>query len=227
MRIVKKVIHEDGHMDIPSAIRKCKVIIDGAQDIMEKLGGMSQEQDDLPSWWMDKVTLATDYINKADDYINNSGQINDASITEGSNKEKPTQQCGGDSTANCNAESCTLHLSITPDGFYSDGTPKVNMEYQICGTGVFTLHRNNGQFVFSVDTCDTSFNSSGSMGLPIALPSSNYYVDVVRFVGKLVCDNGQVVTRYICLDGTTLDKVSCKKKLPNSPNAITQTKSKN
>ena len=76
-------IDEDGHMDIPSAIRKCKVIIDGAQDIMEKLGGMSQEQDDLPSWWMDKVTLATDYINKADDYINNSGQINDASITEG------------------------------------------------------------------------------------------------------------------------------------------------
>ena len=76
-------VNEDGHMDIPSAIRKCKVIIDGAQDIMEKLGGMSQEQDDLPSWWMDKVTLATDYINKADDYINNSGQINDASITEG------------------------------------------------------------------------------------------------------------------------------------------------
>ena len=76
-------IDEDGHMDIPSAIRKCKVIIDGAQDIMEKLGGMSQEQDDLPSWWMDKVTLATDYINKADDYINNSGQINDANINEG------------------------------------------------------------------------------------------------------------------------------------------------
>jgi len=76
-------LNEDGHMDIPSAIRKCKVIIDGAQDIMEKLGGMSQEQDDLPSWWMDKVTLATDYINKADDYINNSGQINDEKLTEG------------------------------------------------------------------------------------------------------------------------------------------------
>ena len=76
-------VNEDGHMDIPSAIRKCKVIIDGAEDIMEKLGGMSQEQDNLPSWWMDKVTLATDYINKADDYINNSGQINDEKLTEG------------------------------------------------------------------------------------------------------------------------------------------------
>jgi len=74
---------EDGHMDIPSAIRKCKVIRDSAKDIMEKLSEMSQEEDNLPSWWMDKVTLATDYINKADDYINNSGQINDEKLTEG------------------------------------------------------------------------------------------------------------------------------------------------
>ena len=147
-------------------------------------------------------------------------------IREESKKEKPTQQCGGESTANCNAESCILNLSITPDGLYSDGTPKVKMEYQICGTGVFTLHRNGGEFVFSVDTCDTSFNSSGSMGLPIALPTYGNYVDVVRFVGKLTCDNGQVVTRYICLDGTTLDRVSCKKKLPNSPTASADIKSK-
>ena len=76
-------IDEDGHMDIPSAIRKCKIIIDSAQDIMEKLSEKSKEEDNLPTWWMDKVTLATDYINKADDYINNSGQINDANINEG------------------------------------------------------------------------------------------------------------------------------------------------
>jgi len=80
-------LNEDGHMDIPSAIRKCKVIIDGAQDIMEKLSEKSKEEDNLPTWWMDKLTLATDYINKADDYINNSGQINEGIINEEPEKD--------------------------------------------------------------------------------------------------------------------------------------------
>ena len=75
---LRESINEDGHTDIPSAIRKCKLIIDDAKDILEKLGEKNQE-DDLPAWWMSKITLAADYVNKADNYINTSGQLNDGS----------------------------------------------------------------------------------------------------------------------------------------------------
>ena len=68
-------IKEDGHMDVPSAIRKCKLILDDAEDILEKLAELQEVGGELPSWWMDKVTLAADYLNKADDYINTSGKL--------------------------------------------------------------------------------------------------------------------------------------------------------
>ena len=40
--LVERVIKEDGHTDIPSAIRKCKLIMDDAGDIMEKLIELSE-----------------------------------------------------------------------------------------------------------------------------------------------------------------------------------------
>ncbi len=51
--LVERVIKEDGHTDIPSAIRKCKLIMDDAGDIMEKLIELSETGGSLPSWWMD------------------------------------------------------------------------------------------------------------------------------------------------------------------------------
>jgi hypothetical protein len=33
-----------------------------------------QDEGELPSWWMGKVTLAADYLNKARDYILVSGE---------------------------------------------------------------------------------------------------------------------------------------------------------
>jgi len=64
-------IKEDGHTDIPSAIRKLKTSIEDANEIMNKLNSMSEEQS-LPSWWTDKITLSANYLNKARDYILNS-----------------------------------------------------------------------------------------------------------------------------------------------------------
>ena len=63
-------IKEDGHTDIPSAIRKLKTSIEDANEIMEKLNSMSEEEL-LPSWWSDKITLSANYLNKARDYILN------------------------------------------------------------------------------------------------------------------------------------------------------------
>ena len=64
-------IKEDGHTDVPSAIRKLKTSIEDANEILDKLNSMSEEQS-LPSWWTDKITLSANYLNKARDYILNS-----------------------------------------------------------------------------------------------------------------------------------------------------------
>ena len=64
-------IKEDGHTDVPSAIRKLKTSIEDANEIMNKLNSMSEEES-LPSWWTDKITLSANYLNKARDYILNS-----------------------------------------------------------------------------------------------------------------------------------------------------------
>ena len=63
-------IKEDGHMDVPSAIRKLKTSIEDCQDILKKLESMEEES--LPSWWTDKITLASNYLNKARDYLLNT-----------------------------------------------------------------------------------------------------------------------------------------------------------
>jgi hypothetical protein len=59
-------LNEDGHTDIPSAARKMKLAIEDAGQILAALEG---GQGDLPSWWMSKVTIAADYLNKARDYL--------------------------------------------------------------------------------------------------------------------------------------------------------------
>ena len=64
---LKELIKEDGHTDVPSAIRKLKTSIEDCQDILQKLEGMQEQP--LPSWWSDKITLASNYLNKARDYL--------------------------------------------------------------------------------------------------------------------------------------------------------------
>ena len=61
-------IKEDGHTDVPSAIRKLKTSIEDANEIIAKLQGISDEQP-LPSWWTDKITLSANYLNKVTDNI--------------------------------------------------------------------------------------------------------------------------------------------------------------
>ena len=69
---LKKLIKEDGPTDVPSAIRKLKTSIEDCQDILKKLESMQEEP--LPSWWTDKITLASNYLNKARDYLLNTDE---------------------------------------------------------------------------------------------------------------------------------------------------------
>lgn len=64
-------VNEDGHKDKPSAIRKLKVSIENAEAILKALESNDGE---LMTWWMDKITLANDYLSKAKDFIDNPVQ---------------------------------------------------------------------------------------------------------------------------------------------------------
>ena len=64
---MRESINEDGHTDVPSAIRKLKTATEDAVQILQALEGRPDEE--LPSWWMSKLTLASDYLNKARDYL--------------------------------------------------------------------------------------------------------------------------------------------------------------
>jgi hypothetical protein len=64
---IKDLIGEDGHSDVPSARRKLMTAVEDAGDILNNLD--PEADTELPSWWMSKVTLAADYLNKARDYF--------------------------------------------------------------------------------------------------------------------------------------------------------------
>ena len=69
-RIIKeelKDLQEDGHEDVSSARRKLKTIIEDASEILQGIDTIQPQE--LPSWWMSKLTICSEYINKARDYF--------------------------------------------------------------------------------------------------------------------------------------------------------------
>ena len=74
-------VNEDGHTDVASAERKLKLIMKDAMDTLNALRSLSNE-DSLPSWWTDKITLAKDYVGKSRDYIMNPAESVDESVNE-------------------------------------------------------------------------------------------------------------------------------------------------
>ena len=61
-------VREDGHTDVASAVRQCKTTIEDASQMLSKLQGMNPEND-LPSWWMNKIAIAANSMNKLRDYL--------------------------------------------------------------------------------------------------------------------------------------------------------------
>jgi hypothetical protein len=83
MSDMKENINEDGHTDVPSAVRKLKTSIEDASQIIGYLKKVD-DTESLPSWWTNKVTLSANYLNTARDYILNPHE----SINEMSAKSK-------------------------------------------------------------------------------------------------------------------------------------------
>ena len=65
---MEKDLNEDGHMDIPSAIRNCETIIEDAMQMKQKLATMEGE---LPSWMTQMIAVAASDLNDARDYLLN------------------------------------------------------------------------------------------------------------------------------------------------------------
>ena len=67
---IKRRTNEDGHSDVPSAIRQCKTMVEDTKEVMSKLQSMNNE-DTLPSWWSNKLAVASNSMNTLRDYILN------------------------------------------------------------------------------------------------------------------------------------------------------------
>jgi len=67
-KLKEETIKEDGHTDVSSAIRQCKTVLEDAMQIMGKLKSMSGE-DSLPTWWTNKLAVASNSMNKMRDYL--------------------------------------------------------------------------------------------------------------------------------------------------------------
>ena len=61
-------LKEDGHTDVASAIRQNKTSIEDASQMLSKLESMDPEGP-LPSWWMNKLAIAANNLNKLRDYL--------------------------------------------------------------------------------------------------------------------------------------------------------------
>ena len=66
--MIGRPLQEDGHTDVSSAVRQCKTITEDAMQIMGKLQSMSGE-DSLPTWWTNKLAVASNIMNKIRDYL--------------------------------------------------------------------------------------------------------------------------------------------------------------
>ena len=58
---------KDGHTDVASSRRMCKMIIEDANDILDALPRDSEAA--LPTWWTNKLAKCSAYINGARDYL--------------------------------------------------------------------------------------------------------------------------------------------------------------
>jgi acyl-CoA hydrolase len=67
------LVKEDGHVDVSSSIRKCKTAVEDASQIMSKLQTMDPEGS-LPTWWTNKLAIASMSFNKMRDYLLVSGE---------------------------------------------------------------------------------------------------------------------------------------------------------
>lgn len=85
IRIESNDIQESGHTDVPSMKTQVQIAMDALQKMNTELGKLSDE-DELPTWWTNKVATAVNKLDGMADYIDakhDQGQkMNEDNITE-------------------------------------------------------------------------------------------------------------------------------------------------
>jgi len=65
-QVVRKDLYEDGHEDVSSAKRAMQAIIEDAGEMLQAL---EQMDGTLPTWWTNKMAVASQTLNKMRDYL--------------------------------------------------------------------------------------------------------------------------------------------------------------
>jgi hypothetical protein len=69
-----RTINEDGHDDVPSAVRAMKTIIEDAGQMLQAL---EQMDGSLPTWWTNKMAVSASMLNKMRDYLLVPSEMNE------------------------------------------------------------------------------------------------------------------------------------------------------
>ena len=69
-----RTINEDGHEDVPSAVRAMKTIIEDAGQMLQAL---EQMDGSLPTWWTNKMAVSASMLNKMRDYLLIPSEMNE------------------------------------------------------------------------------------------------------------------------------------------------------
>ena len=122
---------KDGHTDVASSRRMCKMIIEDANDILDALPRDSEAS--LPTWWTNKLAKVSAYINGARDYL----VYSDSPMEETRNENNESEDYDDDSEVSENVSEgqiskgdyTTRHFDICPSAqeLYSEIEDKTEM----------------------------------------------------------------------------------------------------
>ena len=122
---------KDGHTDVASSRRMCKMIIEDANDILDALPRDSEAS--LPTWWTNKLAKVSAYINGARDYL----VYSESPMEETRNENNESEDDDNDSEVSENVSEgqiskgdyTTRHFDICPSAqeLYSEIEDKTEM----------------------------------------------------------------------------------------------------
>ena len=111
-------IKEDGHTDVASAVRQSKTSIEDASQMLMKLQRMNPE-DALPSWWMNKLAIAANNLNKLRDYLL-VPSITNENLEEQDNPFKPDKVYSQDDVSKLEAQIQKLKTQLEKEKAKAD-----------------------------------------------------------------------------------------------------------
>jgi hypothetical protein len=125
---------KDGHTDVASSRRMCKMIIEDANDILDALPASEAA---LPTWWTNKLAKCSAYINSARDYL----VYSDSPMEETRDDDSESENNDDDSEVSedvsegqiSKGDYTTRHFDICPSAqaLYSDIEDKTDMVHLV------------------------------------------------------------------------------------------------